>query len=233
MAAMFSRHFQSVAFTCRAQDPGNGQSRTTRTLAGNVNQSEVAIQWLLIRSKQTIKFVCFESHLSCKMPKRNFPFDGTSPLQLKTHINAFHFEKLNDMDKIYGKFGTWQCRLPNFIKRNFCLSIVFLCMVFHSTEWLWNDLLSLKIEAIFTLKIPTERTREMMQKGTKRLQQEEAEKKRETNVQTDQVVKCLSCLQSKRFGISCVFCERQLCVDCSHQCSKCAESFCNLCSIAK
>lgn len=38
------------------------------------------------------------------MPKRNFPFDGTSPLQLKTHINAFYFEKLNDMDKIYGEF---------------------------------------------------------------------------------------------------------------------------------
>ena len=50
------------------------------------------------------------------MPKRNFPFDGTSPLQLKTHINAFYFEKLNDMDKIYGKFGPWQCRLRNFIK---------------------------------------------------------------------------------------------------------------------
>lgn len=50
------------------------------------------------------------------MPKRNFPFDGTSPLQLKTHINAFYFEKLNDMDKIYGKFGPWQCRLRNAIK---------------------------------------------------------------------------------------------------------------------
>lgn len=112
------------------------------------------------------------------MPKRNFPFDGTSPLQLKTHINAFYFEKLNDMDKIY------------------------------------------------------ERTRELMQKGSKRMQQEEAEKKRSTNVQTDQPAKCLSCLQFKRFGISCVFCERQLCVDCSHQCSTCAESFCNLCSIA-
>ena len=50
------------------------------------------------------------------MPKRNFPFDETSPLQLKTHINAFYFEKLNDMDKIYGKFGPWQCRLRNAIK---------------------------------------------------------------------------------------------------------------------
>ena len=50
------------------------------------------------------------------MPKRNFPFDGTSPLQLKTHINAFYFEKLNDMDKIYGEFGAWQCRLRNIIK---------------------------------------------------------------------------------------------------------------------
>ena len=50
------------------------------------------------------------------MPKRNFPFDGTSPLQLKTHINAFYFEKLNDMDKIYGKFGAWQRRLRNFIR---------------------------------------------------------------------------------------------------------------------
>ena len=37
------------------------------------------------------------------MPKRNFPFDGTSPLQLKTHINAFQFEKANDMDKVYGE----------------------------------------------------------------------------------------------------------------------------------
>ena len=63
MAAMFSRHFKSAAFTCRAQDPGNAQSRTTRTLAGKVNQSEVAIQWLLCYYiKQTINFVCFESH---------------------------------------------------------------------------------------------------------------------------------------------------------------------------
>lgn len=53
MAAMFSRHFKSAAFTCRAQDPGNGQSRTTRTLAGKVNQSEAAIQWLLCYSFKT------------------------------------------------------------------------------------------------------------------------------------------------------------------------------------
>ena len=44
------------------------------------------------------------------MPKRNFPFDGTSPLQLKTHINAFQFEKANDMDKVYGEC-TASCRL--------------------------------------------------------------------------------------------------------------------------
>lgn len=37
------------------------------------------------------------------MPKRNFPFDGTSPLQLKTHINAFHFEKATDMKKIHAR----------------------------------------------------------------------------------------------------------------------------------
>ena len=82
-----------------------------RTLAGKVNQSEVAIQRLLCYSfKIYYKFRLFRvafgaRKLRSKMPKRNFPFDGTSPLQLKTHINAFYFEKLNDMDKIYGKFG--------------------------------------------------------------------------------------------------------------------------------
>lgn len=111
MAAMFSRHFKSAAFTCRAQDPGMHKAEQTRTLAGKVNQSEVAIQWLLCYSfKIYYKFrlfrVAFRARkLRSKMPKRNFPFDGTSPLQLKTHINAFYFEKLNDMDKIYGEFG--------------------------------------------------------------------------------------------------------------------------------
>lgn len=37
------------------------------------------------------------------MPKRNCPFGTNSPLQLKTHINAFHIEKANDMERIYGK----------------------------------------------------------------------------------------------------------------------------------
>ena len=62
------------------------------------------------------------------MPKRNFPFDGTSPLQLKTHINAFYFEKLNDMDKIYGKFGPWQCRLRNAIKS---VEVIILLVFFY------------------------------------------------------------------------------------------------------
>lgn len=31
----------------------------------------------------------------------------------------------------------------SFLKRNFCLSVIFLCLVFHSTECLCNDLLSL------------------------------------------------------------------------------------------
>ena len=68
------------------------------------------------------------------MPKRNFPFDGTSPLQLKTHINAFYFEKLNDMDKIYGKFGAWQRRLRNFIRtrKNVLLVLLFF------TVYFWN-----------------------------------------------------------------------------------------------
>lgn len=38
------------------------------------------------------------------MPKRQFPFDGASPLQLKTYVNAFHFEKANNMDSIYGRY---------------------------------------------------------------------------------------------------------------------------------
>ncbi|KAJ7352918.1 hypothetical protein OS493_032857 [Desmophyllum pertusum] len=37
------------------------------------------------------------------MPKRPFPFNGCSPLQLKTHVNAFHFEKANHMDSIYAR----------------------------------------------------------------------------------------------------------------------------------
>lgn len=63
------------------------------------------------------------------MPKRNFPFDGTSPLQLKTHINAFYFEKLNDMDKIYGEFGAWQCRLRNAIKS---VEVIYYCFLFFT-----------------------------------------------------------------------------------------------------
>lgn len=37
------------------------------------------------------------------MPKRQFPFDRSSPLQLKTYVNAFHFEKANNMDSIYAR----------------------------------------------------------------------------------------------------------------------------------
>jgi len=37
------------------------------------------------------------------MPKRNCPFGTNSPLQLKTHINAFHIEKANDMERIYAR----------------------------------------------------------------------------------------------------------------------------------
>ena len=34
MAAMFSRHFKSAALTCRAQDPGNGQSKNNAHFGG-------------------------------------------------------------------------------------------------------------------------------------------------------------------------------------------------------
>ena len=96
-------------------------------------------QWLLCYSfKTNYKFrlfrVAFRARkLRWKMPKRNFPFDGTSPLQLKTHINAFYFEKLNDMDKIYGKFGPWQCRLRNFIK-----SVEVILILVFFIFYVWN-----------------------------------------------------------------------------------------------
>ena len=56
-----------------------------------------------------LRVVCVKTQL--KMPKRQFPFDGSSPLQLKTYVNAFHFEKANNMDGIYGRY--WRCRDSN------------------------------------------------------------------------------------------------------------------------
>lgn len=37
------------------------------------------------------------------MSKRQFPFDGSCPLQLKTHVNTTQFEKSNNMEQIYEK----------------------------------------------------------------------------------------------------------------------------------
>lgn len=97
-------HFKSTAFICRAQDPGNGP----RKFGAKIQP----IRWLITRSFRNqftpslIHFVrssCWGFKSSSKMPKRPFPFNGCSPLQLKTHVNAFHFEKANHMDSIYGR----------------------------------------------------------------------------------------------------------------------------------
>ncbi|KAL9952211.1 hypothetical protein ACROYT_G039426 [Oculina patagonica] len=110
------------------------------------------------------------------MPKRQFPFNGSSPLQLKTHVNTFHFEKLNNMNGIYA------------------------------------------------------RTRELMHEGSLRLKKAEAAKN--NNLQVEETFKCQSCLQSKRgLRVTCVFCERNTCDDCSRQCAHCTGTFCSLCSI--
>lgn len=37
------------------------------------------------------------------MSKREFPFDQSCPMQLKTHVNTTEFEKSNNMENVYAK----------------------------------------------------------------------------------------------------------------------------------
>lgn len=41
-----------------------------------------------------------------KMSKREFPFDQSCPMQLKTHVNTTEFEKSNNMENVYGRYLT-------------------------------------------------------------------------------------------------------------------------------
>ena len=40
------------------------------------------------------------------MSKREFPFDQSCPIQLKTHVNTTEFEKSNNMENVYGRYLT-------------------------------------------------------------------------------------------------------------------------------
>jgi len=141
------------------------------------------------------------------MPKRQFPFDGSSPLQLKTYVNAFHYEKANNMDSIYGR-----------------------CWSFRSC-----GVLTMSAARYVRLKmIPflAARTRELMNEGSLRLKKTQAVQK--STLQVEETFKCQSCLLSKcELRVICAFCERSACEDCSRQCVHCAGIFCSLCSIIK
>ena len=138
------------------------------------------------------------------MPKRQFPFDGSSPLQLKTYINAFHFEKANNMDSIYGRY--WRCRFSKDV--NFAL--------FRLTM----------------IPLLAARTRELMNEGSLRLKKAQAVQK--STLPVEETFKCQSCLRSKcGLRVICAFCERSTCEDCCRQCVHCAGLFCSLCSIIK
>ena len=63
MAAMFSSHFKSAAFTCRAQDPGMHKSEQRALWRERLTNQKLQFRgFFVITLKQTINFVCFESH---------------------------------------------------------------------------------------------------------------------------------------------------------------------------
>ena len=62
MAAMFSRHFKSAAFTCRAQDPGMHKVEQRALWRERLTNQRLQFNgFFVIRSKYTINFVFFES----------------------------------------------------------------------------------------------------------------------------------------------------------------------------
>ena len=62
MAAMFSPHFKSAAFTCRAQDPGMHKAEQRALWRERLTNQRLQFNgFFVIRSKYTINFVCFES----------------------------------------------------------------------------------------------------------------------------------------------------------------------------
>ena len=94
-------------FSCRAQDPGDSQHEVWReNLTNQMTESLFPPEYKFVF---TVNFLVVWRKSRSKMPKRQFPFDGASPLQLKTYVNAFHFEKANNMDGIYGRY--WRCRI--------------------------------------------------------------------------------------------------------------------------
>ena len=63
MAAMFSRHFKSAAFTCRAQDPGMHKAEQRALWRERLTNQRLQFSgFSVVHSKQTINFACFESH---------------------------------------------------------------------------------------------------------------------------------------------------------------------------
>lgn len=155
------------------------------------------------------------------MSKRQFPFDGSCPLQLKTHVNTTQFEKSNNMEQIYGKYKVYICF--QFVEFE----------TFTSTEMsdFHKDLLiyRLRLTIVSFSVIPAEKTLEALREGMDRYDNGEIEE--ETVKET---VNCQRCRQTKSgLAMTCAFCERKTCGDCRKQCAHCDRMFCSLCSVVK
>lgn len=142
------------------------------------------------------------------MPKRAFPFDSYSPLQMKIHVNNFHVEKESHLKKIYGTTS-----------RN--LQAVFVSFRVSSS----NALNSLTIYFFFAAK-----TTDLLMKASAKLYGTQLDDNC-LNAQ-ESSLKCQSCSVANCSDV-CVFCSKKICSACSRNCYNCRGNFCGLCSILK